>query len=241
MLFHHEHTATTLGVFLKDFPESPIICMTRDPRASIVSGVEHHRAFDPSKDHGHHLYEYTKRMLADAAVLESLGHPYVVVRVEDLRSESFIASLCLWLWHGDRLSKQEESVRGFSPQLLENGWQTVLPRSNRYVMNCLMNTRLRAYGYPHRAIRWWDMLAAAVLIPWPLCFERRFFGWTYVSERLSKRQFRTIGSNVFHCAKRVRLFYIYYWRELRGKPWTHPVMTVADSNVAAAIEAGGDA
>jgi len=50
LFLHNLHHIWKLDSFLKDFPDSQILAITRDPRASYVSGYEHHARFDPTKD-----------------------------------------------------------------------------------------------------------------------------------------------------------------------------------------------
>ena len=58
--------------------------MTRDPRANFVSGIQHWRKHDQSKDNGSHLFFYIKRILLDAYVLDKFDNDYIVMRIEDL-------------------------------------------------------------------------------------------------------------------------------------------------------------
>ncbi len=46
LFFHHIHHIWKLDKYLHDFPESKILSMTRDPRATYVSGVEHWRKYN---------------------------------------------------------------------------------------------------------------------------------------------------------------------------------------------------
>jgi hypothetical protein len=47
IFFHHVHHVRKVDSFMTDFPNSKIICMTRDPRALYVAGVENWRRYDP--------------------------------------------------------------------------------------------------------------------------------------------------------------------------------------------------
>ena len=66
LFFHHAHHFDTLNPFIKDFPESKVICMTRDPRSNFVSGIEKWRTYSPSTDNENHLFNYLKRILTDS-------------------------------------------------------------------------------------------------------------------------------------------------------------------------------
>ena len=108
LFFHNEHSVYDLDKYftdflnLKGFPDSKIICMTRDPRANFVSGVENWRRYDPTKDRGMHLYFTLKRIMEDAGQLKSYSNyridtNYCIVRVEDLGQESTLRKLAKWL------------------------------------------------------------------------------------------------------------------------------------------------
>ena len=81
LLFHHAHHFEALGPFLEDFPAAKVICMTRDPRASFVSGIEKWRAYAPVNGSEQHVYNLVKRILTDAKTMEEYGNEYLVVRV----------------------------------------------------------------------------------------------------------------------------------------------------------------
>jgi hypothetical protein len=175
-----------------------------------------------------------------------LGHPYIAIRLEDLGNEQIILKLCQWLgidyhecmkestwggllWHGDRLSKEKQKDKGFSPGLLKNNWQDKLPWNDKYVLNFIMNPRLRAYGYDYQPIKPWDYLFVALLIPWPLAFEWRFKSWEYVSDKIRHKQFKRLASNKLQYFKRVILFYQYYGRILKGASWNQPLLKTTSS------------
>ena len=99
LFFHHAHHFRELPAYLEDFPDSKIICMTRDPRANFVSGIEHHRNSNNWRDtdNGKHLLYYINRILNDASPLERYGNEYKVVRIEDLGREEILQALTSWL------------------------------------------------------------------------------------------------------------------------------------------------
>jgi len=243
IIFHHEHNVEGIEPFLKDFSGSKIICMTRDPRANFVSGIENHRKYDSNKDNCRHLYNYIKRILADANVLSPLGHPYVVIRLEDLGQKGILVELCRWLgidyhecmeestwggllWHGDRLSKGKKQERGFALSLIKNNWQKKMTWMDKCVFNYLMNNRLRAYNYSVRNIYMWEHILVPILILFPLSYEWRFLSPRYVLEKLKQSDYRGIVSNLVYYIKRILLFYVYYRRSLLRLRWRQPLLKV---------------
>ena len=231
IFFHHIHHAERLESYLSDFPDSKIICMTRDPRANFVSGVQHWKRYDQSKDNGNHLFYYINRILLDAYVLDKLNNDYVVMRIEDLGKKQVLEKLCDWLgisyedqlarstwggmaWRGDRLSSNENEVGGWSAKMLENSWEEKLSATDKYLFNFLMNSRLKFYGYPHRENSVFDYFAIPILILFPLSFELRYFSFSYLWAAFQNKNLRVVVLNCYSYLRRVALFYKYYVRTI---------------------------
>lgn len=242
LFFHHQHNVEWIQGYLNDFPDSKIICMTRDPRANFVSGVENWRTYDPSRDHARHLYVYIKRILTDACVLDRFSNPYIVVKLEDLGNEVILQKLCQWMgieyhvcmksstwaglqWHGDRLSKGRTKAKGFDGQLLKNLWERKLSVSDRYVLNFIMFYRLKHYGYSYKELRPWDSVMVTLCILLPLTYEWRFFSFHYVYERLRSRQYKRIVSNIVYYFLRIGLFYQYFMKTVRREQFNAPFLS----------------
>ena len=58
---------------LVDYPNSKILAMTRDPRASYVSGVENWFKYSSLTKHPGHVYFVLKRTIEDASYLEKFS------------------------------------------------------------------------------------------------------------------------------------------------------------------------
>lgn len=243
IFFHHIHHAERLNSYLKDFPDSRIICMTRDPRANFVSGILHWRRYDPHMDQQSHLNYYIERILRDAQVLKERHLSYLVIRIEDLGEKKVLKRLCQWmgieyhesmerstwgglLWHADRLSTRQKDSQGFSKNLLQNNWETVLSGKDQYVLNYLMHDRLIHYGYPHKKIRFMDRLVVFLFILFPLKFEYHYWSWAYLSQRFRRGDLKKILDDIFHYFRRLRLFYVYYLKTLRKSRCDHPFLKV---------------
>lgn len=228
LIFHHTHSFDELTRYLRDFPKSKIVCMTRDPRANFVSGIEHHRDRNRFEDldHGAHLYFTINRILNDTAPAEIYGNEYTVIRIEDLGTREYVEKVAKWLdisfdesmmrptwaglsWHGDALS-QAGKVAGWSKKVLENGWERKLSRIDKYLMNYIMYFRLKHYGYEHKRINVWDPFIVPLLILLPLSYEFRFFSFKYLASRMRMGDYKTIAINSASYWRRVALFYKFY-------------------------------
>lgn len=229
LFFHHVHQFELMPGFLKDFPGSKIICMTRDPRANIVSGIEHWKKYDPDTNKETFFYIYIKRILLDAAILNGLPNEYVTVRIEDLGDAQILIKLCQWLninyhecltkstwnglgWHGDRLSAKLNEAAGWSQKILQNKWEVKLGRIDKFVLNYIMYYRLRRYGYACRRLTVIDALLAPFCIVLPLSFERKYFSFQYLKDCIKRKRYFLIVENIIYYLLRIRLFMQYYWR-----------------------------
>ncbi len=241
LLLHHLHQIERLDWYLEDFSDSKIICNTRDPRANFVSGILNWRKCDPTKDNEAHLYFYIQRILIDADFFKKYHNPYVVLRIEDLGDESVLRQLAAWLgvschecmkistwggllWHADRVSVREKEGKGFSANLLKNDWEKKLSFLDKYVLNFLMNARLRHYRYSWNKVGIVDALIVLFLIPLPLRFEWRFLSAQYLREKIVQKEQKTIFANFYYYTLRVLLFYAFYVKSLRKDKFDHPYL-----------------
>jgi len=242
VLFHHLHHIERLENYLKDFPDSQIISMTRDPRANFVSGIEHWRKFRPSTDQGAHLYYYIKRILDDANILEKYGNEYIVIKIEDLGRESALRKLCDWLnisydeclkkstwaglsWHGDSLSTKKKKEPGWSKDMLRNDWETRLNSVDKYVLNFIVFYRLKHYGYSFKRINILSSLIVPFLIFLPLSYELRFFSFSYLRTCVRNKEYKKIIQNIAYYLCRVFLFLRFYLKVIKKKRFDHPLLT----------------
>jgi hypothetical protein len=242
IIFHHVHHFDELDLLRTDVPDVSVVVTTRDPRANFVSGVDNHRAFSGQKGESFILY-YINRILLDSAPCEERGLRYVAIRLEDLPHPAILQSLADWLgvsfhpcmlqstwaglqWYGDRLSPKAIEPSAWHPGRSENGWQQRLGPIEQYVLNFLMQERLRHYGYACRPIQWWDFWLVPLLIFLPMRAEVRILGPIALIKRLSSSGVtRDLASDVWYYALRVKLFFSFYVKTLKGTPflgsWLH--------------------
>ena len=233
IIIHHIHHAEKLPPFLKDFPNAKIICMTRDPRANFVSGVTHWRKFNDEFDHAHHLYNYLKRIFIDAYSIKQFKNDYIVIKVEDLGKKSILVSFCNWLqidydeslklsswgglaWLGDRCSEKTNEGTGWSSEMLDNSWEMKLRFFDKYILNFLMNSRLKHYEYDYKKINFVDYLIVFLIIPVPLTFERRYFTLKYIINSVKNKLYKKILKNLIYYPKRIIYFYFIYFGVISG-------------------------
>lgn len=247
LFFHHAHSFLDLPLYLKDFPESKILCTTRDPRATFVSGIEHHREnnFLTDTDDGRWLTHTITRILEDATPAENCSKDYRVIRLEDMGREDILRAFCEWLsisynesltrstwgglsWHSDRLSKINREP-GFSKEMLNNQWEKRLSFTDKYILNYIMNPRLKHYGYDHNKVGILGALAVPFLIPLPLFSERRFITPGYMRDRIRNNQSMVLARNILNYLRRIRVCFRAYLRVVRGVGFNQPLLTANSS------------
>lgn len=245
MFFHHAHGWEELTAVLGDFPEARILVTTRDPRANLVSGVEHWRQYSRAHDNAAHLQFYIDRILRDVRPADGRGAGTLAVRLEDLPKPETLRRLASWMgvsyrpsllvatwadleWHGDRISPVPRNPRG-DTSTRHNGWDRRLSRLDRYLLHYVLWPRLKHYNYEHRPLRWWDHLLMRVVVWCPLSYERRFASWSYLRQEWRSgdlgRRLTALALPVYYW-RRVSTFRAFARQTRRGEPfegaWLRP-------------------
>ncbi len=233
ILVHHIHHVEKLPDYIEDFPNSKILCMTRDPRANFVSGIIHHREYSETTDNERHLLYYIKRIITDAYSADKFSKNVMVLKIEDLGKKCILMSLCSWLgvryedamtkstwaglmWHGDRISKKYNTEIGFSKKMLQNNWNQKMTTKDKYIFNFIMNDRLINYEYEYKKIHIYDWLIVTMIMFLPLKFELSFFSINYFKKHIKNKDYKVLIMNNIQYARRVIFFYLYYFRKISG-------------------------
>ena len=237
LFFHHLHHIWDLDTYLKDFPNSKIIAMTRDPRAAYVSGVENWNKYSKLSKNPSHNYFVLNRTIEDASYLETLDKDYRVLKLEDLGQKKILENFCSWAgvsfnksmlhatwnglrWWGDKLStsKIKEKETGFSPSIIKNKWEEKLGIIEKVSLNFLLYNRLKWYGYKcENKSNFLYFLPMLFFIIVPTKYE-----WQYISPKnlyflLKEKKIRLIFTSFYYYSKRVLLFYKLLLLKIKNK------------------------
>jgi|SaaInlStandDraft_4_1057021.scaffolds.fasta_scaffold05652_3 hypothetical protein len=241
IFFHHIHHHEKLASFIKDFPATKIISMTRDPRANITSGVYNHKKYNPESMNGAHQYFYINRILKDARALEIYNNEFISIKLESLGRENTLRQLAIWLgieyseklkistwagliWNGDRLSQQKRRGVGFSKELLANNWEDILSKKDKYIFNFLMNKRLEHYNYNFKKINVISYLLIPFLNIMPLSYEKEMLSIPFIFKETMKKNPKLIILNYYYYIKRIILFQKYYWKTINNESFNLPYL-----------------
>jgi hypothetical protein len=247
IFFHHQHRISRLGPFLEDFPVSKVICMTRDPRANYVSGVEHWRRFEAKTDNPSYPLYILKRAIDEQLDLLACDADTVrILRLEDLGSEYTLNEICRWIeisydscmtrstwagmrWWGDRLStsKIAENERGFSSSIIQNNWIQKLSVIDRMLLDYLLADMLDAYSYDfERKSGIVPAVFVLLAILLPTTYERRYLSPGYLFRALAERNLRKFIVPFYHPFRRSLWFYRLFYRRIFGTLKAFPVIGV---------------
>ncbi len=237
VFLHHLHHIWRLDDYLADFPQSKIISMTRDPRATYVSGVEHWRRYNPEfSDDLKRVFFVLNRTIEDAQSLKKKPQKFMVLKLEDLGNDEILKKVCQWLgvsfhpclrcatwagmrWWGDLISAKipQKSEKGFSQTMTQNNWDFRLNTIDQSVLNFLLFERLKLFSYKHQKLSKRDYLRVFFLIMWPTTYEKQAFSIKGMIGILSKHHYRTFLLNIYYYFKRVGLFYKLYYKHFRER------------------------
>jgi hypothetical protein len=238
MFFHHAHHFDALDPFLKDFPKSKVLCMTRDPRANFVSGIEKWREHSPSTDNERHVYYCAKRICSYAEIMNKYDAEHISLKVEDLNKECIFEKLCNWLgisnneclkkstwggllWLGDSLTSKNLSG-GRSREILKNKWEEKLSAKDKCIFNFILNSRLRHYDYNYKKTHFIESLLVPFFILLPLSHETRFFSFNYTKEALKKKEYQKLIKNIIFYFLRIFLFLKYFFKTINNSNFSQP-------------------
>lgn len=243
--FHHIHHVRKVDAYMADFQDSKIICMTRDPRALYVSGVENWRRDQPIADNPSYPLYILWRAIDEIRPLEIYNDGRLrVLKLEDLAHEKTLRAIADWFgvsfdpcmmestwggmrWWGDKVSRNEipEGERGFSKTMTANKWEQKLGALDKAVLNYLFADIFDWYCYPNNrkdGIVMAVLMALAILLP--TGYERRYLSPRYLLRALAAGNLRKFLASFYHPLRRMVHFYNWFYRRNFGTFFTVPYL-----------------
>lgn len=231
IFFHHVHHIWKLDSYLEDFPHSKVISMTRDPRATYVSGVENRRNYSAKANQQKSVFFILNRVIEDAQELKNKNLDFIVLKLEDLGEKDILIEICRWLgvsyneclqhstwgklrWWGDRvsISVPPREQRGFSKAMINNKWRSKLGKIDKYVLNYLLQKRLIFFDYEHQGIRFFDHVLVFFLLIIPTSYELNHLSPSYFYKCIKMKNYKFIAYSFIYYPKRILLFYNLYFK-----------------------------
>ena len=249
IFFHHVHHISKLKRYLNDFPDSKVISMTRDPRATYVSGVEHWIEYDSERDHLKRAFKVLKRTILDAHLLRTNSINLRILKLEDTGNDEILYLICDWLgieynnclkkstwaglrWWGDRISlKKATNIEiGFSSTMIKNNWEKKLPKLDKALLNYLISDRLSWLSYEKK--KSYSLIYHVlmfIIIPFPTVYERRYLSPLYIYSIIAskkKMRLKRILWSFYYYPIRVIYYYNLYFRKMIGKRYDLPFFKI---------------
>jgi len=246
LFFDHVHHVRKVPDIIADFPDCKIICMTRDPRAAYVSGVEHWRRHSNQAKTPSFPLSILKRILDEPRPLAAYGENFQVMRLEDLDDERVMRKVCEWLdisfqkevmmstwnglrWWGDTLSDIKPTKvmneSEFTKIIRNNNWEEKLNTLDKYVLNYLLYYRLQQCGYTHEIkTGMLTFLSVVAFIFFPTTYELRDFSPRNCGALILRRQFRQLLRFPYNYVRRVSYYFQLLKRRLKGENFVLPLL-----------------
>lgn len=216
IFLHHPHTEDECKHFIKDFPQSTLICMTRDPRANIYSSIRNYFKYYPQAESMPLIFLIFNSIVLDYRRFSKYTEKIITISIENLNQKQVLLNLCHFFkieysstlesstfgglkWHGDRLSKQNDNI-GTSRDILKNDWESKLSKLDLLVINTLTHDMRTFYGYTNSSRNKAKYLLSILLCFIPLSFERNCLSFKIL---FSKRP-QNFFINWLYFMKRVR-------------------------------------
>ena len=190
ILFYHIHQPDKLAAFREDFSDFDVITMVREPRNTIVSGIENWKKYKVEEMYTSSFLYYTIRRIFQGAEpillytknirsikLEDL-HLYPEIVMKEFCGEYGLKyDDCLFLstyhgkkWWGDEISGKY--LDGFSNNVTKMKWAGKLSFYDNFLIEYLLGSRLKHYGYDHEnKLQFISLVISLFLIFLPMKYE----------------------------------------------------------------------
>jgi hypothetical protein len=236
LFFDHVHHVPRVKDLLATFPGCRVVCMTRDPRAALVSGVASHWKKTPETVSPANPLNILRRIVDEPNALRAMGVDFRVMRLEDIDDENAWRSVCgvigiafrpsvmkaTWgglRWWGDQYSAklaQTMTEQEFTKRIITNRWEVKLTAVDRYVLSYLLSDRLRQCGYDVGiTINALSTLLVPFLIVLPTTYELDDLRPRSMWNRLRSWKWRYLASMPYNYGKRLSYYYKLYLRQVR--------------------------
>ena len=233
LIFYHIHHINYLEQFRELVGDFKVLCTIRDPRNTLVSGMEHWKAYDPSTFNFPHYRFALKRQFIESSQIRGMCK---TVKLEDvhLQTQNVMRDFCDWnglemdccfekstfnglLWWGDLMSPQPQN--GFNKNIDRAKWMGKLNWIDGLIFETLLEPRFKHYGYRIQSAipSPFRMVLAALLIPFLTRYEKRIFVFQWMQNSSISGRMGVCFQFVKSYLLRISFFYKQLYFRLRGK------------------------
>ena len=235
ILFYHLHHIEKLNDYMVDFKNFDVICTIREPRNTIVSGIDNHKNFNFKPHNNSSNTSVYLRVFYESEPIKKFTKNFTTLKLEDLHQnpELIMSQFCkkyelllnenLYkstyhnkLWWGDKLSGKD--LQGFNKNIEHKKWHKKFYFYENIVFEFLLFQRLRAYKYKIES-KFNSKIFAPIIfltILLPLKYELNT-----LYENLKKEEERKIIKIIFFAilayVQRLVLYYKFFYKRLFNK------------------------
>jgi len=232
ILFYHIHHLKKLEAFREDFPDYDVIMTIRDPRNTLVSGVEHWKKYDPKTYTPNHFYSVLRRIFEESELLLRYTKNIRTLKLEDLHlfSRDVLEEFCgiydLELedcmfessyhgkkWWGDEVSGKY--LDGFNRTVNEKNWGDKLFCYDNFLIEFILEHRLRHYRYMvENIMSRYCWIPATFFVLLPMRYELRIFFHNFKTNQGLNGKMVSLKRGVQCYLLRIHLYFRFMWKKI---------------------------
>jgi hypothetical protein len=233
ILFYHVHHIESLSRFQIDFPDFDLICTVREPRNTIVSGIENFKKYCNMETYtNQYIYSILKRNLEESSEALKFTKRIHALRLESLHTApkdtigEFCDSYGIDLrdtllestyhgkkWWGDMVSG--EYLDGFNNQIENKKWDGMFFWYDIWLIEFILYSRLKHYHYKMSytlpTYLWPLMVILAVL---PLKYEIKSWRVAFSKKADLREHSIALIKNAVYFGLRIFLYWQYIFRRV---------------------------
>lgn len=235
ILFYHIHHIKKIVEFKEDFPDFDVICMVRDPRNLLVSGIENWKRFNIKKYDSNFIFQILKRIFDESEPLLQYTENIKTMKLEDLHLfhrkvfEEFCSTYGLEVqdtmyesayhgkkWWGDQLSVKY--IDGFNRNIDKQKWQDKLFFHDNLLLEFILEDRLKYYGYPQKnKIHKIYLILVFFLVFLPMKYELKVFAHSFRNSVSAKARAASVKNCGKYYVMRISLYHKFILKKARKK------------------------
>ncbi|UCD54989.1 MAG: sulfotransferase [Candidatus Omnitrophota bacterium] len=235
IIFYHIHHFERLKDFKEDFPDFDIICTVREPRNTLVSGIEHWKKYDINTYNSRFFYQLLKRIFEESEpILQDTGN-IKTLKLEDLHlfSKETLSEFCQMYnlelencmfessyhgkkWWGDVLSGKY--LDGFNKDINERKWRDKLFFYDNLLIEFILEDRLRHYGYfIENKISRIYLILIWFLVFLPMKYELKILAYNFRSNRTANAKLLVLCKGWGFYILRILLYFKFILKKVTKK------------------------
>lgn len=234
ILFYHLHHIEKLEKYMVDFKNFDVICSIREPRNTIVSGIDNHKNFNFKPHDNTSNTSVFLRVFHESEPILKFTKNITTLKLEDLHQypKIILSQFCKKygleleeniykstyhnkIWWGDKLSGKD--LQGFNKNIDQKKWYKKFYFYENLVFEFLLFQRLSSYKYKIESKLNSIIFAPFIflIILFPLKYEVNTLFENLRKENRSKM--KTFLFAILAYTKRLVLYYTFFYKRLFNK------------------------